>query len=548
MPLKTLFAAAAVCALLYATARSGWPTPNLLWCFTLIPVALAAYRRGGLLPGQVMAGFFSSIFLWQFAWNWGDRGGSGTIIALTLSIVFLHYYAQLVAGVAATVRNRETLTDAVYDWDALLTRAANLDEAAEFLQTEAQAFTDARGSALLLRNPVDGHWEIRTGARWISLAPLPAADDGAMTLAQWLAAQGTSQMIGDLDADPRFESLGADWAADQPSLLAQPLPASDGTLLAILVLLDRRSRPFGRRDADRLGDLLLAGGKALEQAGLLARTDRALARSAAQLAAIQRTARDLNSTLEPAQIAGLVLACAVELTGADAALVATPAAWRAHGAALRAETAAEIAATTAELRGPALDPSSAGRPTDLLADTRTRLVAPIRRGDEVLGVIVAESRRAGAFDGQDLLAVAVLADRVAGALETTRLSDGVRRERGRADQIIHTMADGLLTLDAGGRVEVLNMAAEALTGWSAARAAGQLVCDVLGCAREGDVWWNLPPDRDAARPEDTPRRALADPHVRGDGARAFPQRRAIAPNRYRAGRPGGPAARRHRPG
>ena len=480
-----MFSAAAACALLYAAARNDWPEPNLLWYFTLIPVALAAYRRRGLLPGQIMAGFFSSIFLWQLAWNWRNSGFSRITAELALIIVFLHLFAQLMASLAASVRNIETLNDAVRAWKALLTRASDLDEAAEFLQAEAKDVTDAREVALLLRNPVDGHWEIVAGAGWINLSPLPEADGGAMTLAHWIAAQGTSQMIGDLDADPRFESQRADPAAGHKSLLAQPLVATDGTVLAILVLLDRRSRPFDRRDVDRLGDVLLAGGKALEQAGNLVRTGRALARSAAQLAAIQRTARDLNSALEPAQIASLTLDCTVELTGADAALVSTPAAWRAHGTALDDDAAAAIAETGAALRRPALDPSPPCLAADLLADARARLVAPIRRGDEGLGVIVAESHKADAFDGQDLLAVAVLADRAAAALETTRLSDGVRWERGRADQIIHTMADGLLTLDADGRVEVVNMAAEALTGWPAARAAGQLVCDVLGCAVKG---------------------------------------------------------------
>ena len=90
------------------------------------------------------------------------------------------------------------------------------------------------------------------------------------------------------------------------------------------MLLDRRSRPFGRRDLDRLADLLAAGVKALEQAGLLARTDRALARRAAQLAAIQRTARDLNATLDPAKIVSLTLTCAMEITGAEAGLAASP--------------------------------------------------------------------------------------------------------------------------------------------------------------------------------------------------------------------------------
>ena len=167
-------------------------------------------------------------------------------------------------------------------------------------------------------------WEIVATSGWVRLPPHPGAD-GNMNLAQWLAAQGRPQMIADLDADPRFESSRLDPAAGPRSLLAEPLVTSDGTILAILVLLDRRSRPFGRRDLDRIRDLLAAGGKALEQAGLLARTDQALARRAAQLAAIQRTARDLNATLDPDKIVGRTLACAMEIAGADAGLVSVSA-------------------------------------------------------------------------------------------------------------------------------------------------------------------------------------------------------------------------------
>jgi two-component system phosphate regulon sensor histidine kinase PhoR len=103
---------------------------------------------------------------------------------------------------------------------------------------------------------------------------------------------------------------------------------------------------------------------------------------------------------------------------------------------------------------------------------------------------MAESGWTGAFDGQDLLAVAALADNAGAALDNCRLFGDITRERGRLDRIIRTMADGLLSLDAARRVLSINPAAEALTGWSASQAAGRLACDVLGCrggaACEGD--------------------------------------------------------------
>ena len=138
--------------------------------------------------------------------------------------------------------------------------------------------------------------------------------------------------------------------------------------MAILVLLDRRSRPFGRHDLDRIRDLLAAGGKALEQAGLLARTDQALARRAAQLAAIQRTARDLNATLDPDEIVSRTLACAMEIAGADAGLVSVSAlgiqiTWRSQGVTLDADRAMAMAKAAGRvpksIAGPAARPLAA---------------------------------------------------------------------------------------------------------------------------------------------------------------------------------------------
>ena len=275
--LTTLIAAAAAAAIMYAAVALNIPALVPFRYFTIVPVALAAYRRRGLLPGQVMAGFFSSIFLWQLAWGWYDSGFSESTVELVFAIIFLHLSAYVVTGVGSSVRSRETLTDAARGWEGLLTRVSRLNDAADFIQIQAKVITDAREASLLVRNPVEEGWEIVATSGWVRLPSHPGAD-GNMNLAQWLAAQGRPQMIADLDADPRFESSRLDPAAGPRSLLAEPLVTSDGTILAILVLLDRRSRPFGRHDLDRIRDLLAAGGKALEQAGLLARTDQALAR------------------------------------------------------------------------------------------------------------------------------------------------------------------------------------------------------------------------------------------------------------------------------
>ena len=379
-----------------------------------------------------------------------------------------------------------------------------------------------------MRNPVDAGWELETGSERLRLPSHPE-DGGRLTLAQWIAAQGTPQLINDLDADPRFESHALDPAAGPRSLLAQPLAAGDGTLLAILVLLDRRGRPFGRRDLDRLADLLAAGARALEQAGLLARTDRALARRAAQLAAIQRTGRDLNSTLDPARIVRLALDCALEITGAEAGLAAAeiapqPAIWQARGGTLDETSVQALIRAAAALQRPALDPGPDLPVASVLPGARARLVAPIRRRERAFGVIVAESRRAGAFDGQDLLALAALADHTATALDNTRLFGEITHERGRLDRIIRTMADGLLSLDAERRVLSINPAAEALTGWPARQAVGRPACDVLGCRRGEACEGDCPLARALAAGQVVRQDRFAGPYRRRGAPRLGPQR------------------------
>jgi two-component system, OmpR family, phosphate regulon sensor histidine kinase PhoR len=122
----------------------------------------------------------------------------------------------------------------------------------------------------------------------------------------------------------------------------------------------------------------------------------------------------------------------------------------------------------------------------LLPDAKSRLIAPIRRDAQNYGAVAVESPRAGAFDAQDLLGLAVLASHAATALENARLFAEVRRERQKSELIVETMADGLLTVTSDGRVVSLNPAAEALLGEGKSLSAGGNMCDMLGCRREAD--------------------------------------------------------------
>jgi PAS domain S-box-containing protein len=117
----------------------------------------------------------------------------------------------------------------------------------------------------------------------------------------------------------------------------------------------------------------------------------------------------------------------------------------------------------------------------LLPVPKARLVVPIRRSQQSLGAVVVEREQDPAWGRETLQPLVSLADHAAVAVENVRLFAQIQREKDRANQIISSMTDGLLTLDQNARVISINPAAEALTGWRTEEAVGHLLCEVLGC-------------------------------------------------------------------
>lgn len=72
---------------------------------------------------------------------------------------------------------------------------------------------------------------------------------------------------------------------------------------------------------------------------------------------------------------------------------------------------------------------------------------------------------------------------------TRRTGDSERRlleEKERAEITLHSIGDGVITTDALGRIERLNMAAELLTGWTSEQARGEPLLRVMRMLRESD--------------------------------------------------------------
>ncbi len=476
-------------AMVFETRQGAGSTLASRW-LALLAVLIAAYSRRGLAAALLTAAFFASSLTPALAAAWNTPAFRPLLTDLLAYGLLLGVTAYLAASVASFLRTREALSGAVRDWGALLEATVEREELAALLLRQAAAVGQARGAALLTPNPVDGQWEaFSLQGEALQRAPV-AGQARKLNLAQWLIDQGRPQILDGLPDDRRFILPLTGAGQVLHSLLAQPLAGRDGSLLAMMVLLNRQTGAFGQADFAALAGLAEAAATALEQAGRYAATDHTLARRVEQLAALQRSARELNATVDPQAIVDETMACAMAISGGQVGLVSAEApggdvVYRAWNVQVESDTIRRATSLAHDAPHPLRIPADDDSFYSLLPRPGLRLMAPIRRTGHTFGLILVESDQPRAFGEEALRAVASLADHAAVALDNTRLFSEIVREKRKSDEVIASIADALLTVGHDGQVMAFNPAAEALTGWRAEEAAGHLVCDVLGCQRGG---------------------------------------------------------------
>lgn len=471
----------------YYVAHSDLPLSLQLLSryFCLIPVALAAYRHG-LGIGLMTAGFQSVAFLPLLYERLRTTGVSAASLGILGLILLLNGFAYVMADLITSVRRREALESEVSDWEKLLTSATALEEVVSFVLQQAQQIGRAEEVGVLLRNPVDAEWQMIPCNGEVSLGCSIHGTGRRQNIAEWLLDLEKPTILNDLQQDPRFARRPTSRSNELRSLLARPLYHDNGRLMALLVLVNSQTGWFGQHDLDALDGLVAKSEKALEQAGLYARTDHALARRAEQMAAIQRTAQQLNAALDARQILRYVLTCALEITNAEAGFAGSISdsvleTFQIRGAKLGVGAAHSFLSNltdTEQFLAALFDES---REPTLLTSPSSRLSVPVRQDERVLGLVVLESTQPRAFDEADRRVLSALMDHAAIALENTRLFQEVVKERQRARLIVQSVAEGLFTTDANRRILTFNPAAEALTEWSADDAVGQPCGEILHC-------------------------------------------------------------------
>lgn len=108
-------------------------------------------------------------------------------------------------------------------------------------------------------------------------------------------------------------------------------------------------------------------------------------------------------------------------------------------------------------------------------DLRALMVAPLHAHGKALGTISLNSKRPGAFSRRDELLVTALAAQASAAIYQSQLYAASQRETHHVEAIINNLADGLVVLDAEGRVLRYNPSLAHILGVDPARIIGRRV-------------------------------------------------------------------------
>jgi diguanylate cyclase (GGDEF)-like protein/PAS domain S-box-containing protein len=126
------------------------------------------------------------------------------------------------------------------------------------------------------------------------------------------------------------------------------------------------------------------------------------------------------------------------------------------------------------------------RATCRLLGVRSLIVAPLRQGNAMVGVLKVFSERPHAFDDGDVQMLQLMASAVVAALSRKAALDArneaearLRTSEERMRTLLEHAHDAVISIDEHGHVSQWNRAAERLFGWAPIETIGQLVTDLV---------------------------------------------------------------------
>ena len=122
----------------------------------------------------------------------------------------------------------------------------------------------------------------------------------------------------------------------------------------------------------------------------------------------------------------------------------------------------------------------------------TTMIAPIRKGVRVIGVLFIQGRRSHSYSEKDLATLQTLADQCGGALERVRAEDDLRHSQRRFHDLFENSPDAVFVEDLQGKVLDVNAAACTLHGFSRKELIGKnAITELVPAARWESARENL---------------------------------------------------------
>jgi PAS domain S-box-containing protein len=109
----------------------------------------------------------------------------------------------------------------------------------------------------------------------------------------------------------------------------------------------------------------------------------------------------------------------------------------------------------------------------------TTMIAPIRKGESVIGVLFVQSRQSGSYSENDLHTLQTLADQCSGALERVRAEEELRQSQRRFRELFENSPDAIFVEDMQGNVLDANQCACRLHGLTREQLVGKNAIEAL---------------------------------------------------------------------
>lgn len=276
-----------------------------------------------------------------------------------------------------------------------------------------------------------------------------------------------------------------------------PLMAQ-GEIIGVMAAYFSQPHQFRADEIELLRTFASQAALAVANARLYARTDQTLARRVDQLQALDAISRELTSMLDLDRLFDLILSRAMNFTDATQGslylynpeknillVVASrgyPPEITSFDLNKRAMIETSVTARVQKAGEMNLVPDVGADPdyVPISSDTQSLLSVPIKREEQVLGVITLEAPATSAFDKDDANFVSQLAAQAAIAIENARLFQRVTEGRDRLTAVLNSTREGVLVIDAKGRVVLVNPRIEIMWGIDRNALADQYMADLLG--------------------------------------------------------------------